>query len=155
MSWAKDKWPDTVPTHDWGPHSTVLLESSLGIAAVVVYNNYQPACSIDIHCASAGGKWLTRPFLAAVFRYPFEQLKVRRVTARIGADNPGAERFLRHLGFMHEGTIRKAWGPNTDLLVFGLLKDECRFLGDSCHRKAQLSNPARPQCSGIGADRIQ
>ena len=135
MEWAKHRWPDTLPNHDWGPHSTVLLENRLGITAVVVYNNYLPSCSIDIHCASAGERWLTRPFLAAVFAYPFEQLGVRRVTARIGADNPKAARFLRHLGFMHEGTIRKGWGPDTDLLIFGLLKDECRFLGEKCHRK--------------------
>lgn len=135
MEWAKGRWPDTLPDHDWGPFSTLLLESALGITAVVVYNNYLPTCSIDIHCASAGGRWLTRPFLAAVFRYPFEQLKVRRVTARIGADNPRARKFLDHLGFMHEGTIRKGWGPNIDLEIFGLLKDECRFLGDTCYRK--------------------
>lgn len=129
MEWAKTKWPETSTDVDWGPHNTIHMEKDGCITAVVVYNNYIRANSIDMHVVSSvAGKWLTRPFLATVFAYPFEQLGVRRVTARIGANNPKAEHFLRSLGFTHEGTIRKGWEPNIDLLIYGLLKEECRFL---------------------------
>jgi RimJ/RimL family protein N-acetyltransferase len=131
MAWAADKWPETAQGHDWGPHTTLHHENSSGITAVVVYNQYIPPTSIDIHVVASpdGRRWLTRPFLVAVFRYPFEQLGVRRVTARIGANNHKAKRFLESLGFTHEGTIRQGWEPGIDLLIFGLLKGECRFLG--------------------------
>jgi RimJ/RimL family protein N-acetyltransferase len=107
------------------------------ITAVVVYNNFIPTNSIDMHVAAVdGGRWLTRPFLAAVFRYPFEQLGVRRVTARIGANNLKARNFLVSLGFTHEGTIRQGWEADTDLLIFGLLKNECKFLGERFNGQA-------------------
>lgn len=147
MEWASSRWPQTASDHDWGPHVTLHLENDLGIRAVVVYNNYIPTNSADIHCAAVDGRWLTRPFLTAVFRYPFEQLKVRRVTARIGANNPKARKFLLHLGFKHEGTIRQGWEPDVDLLVFGLLKNECRFLGEKFLGKAVSPESPGP-CSG-------
>ena len=131
MAWAKDKWPDMAPDHDWGPFTTLHLERGLDITAVVVYNQYILATNIDIHVATLDrGRWLNRSFLHAVFAYPFEQLGVRRVTARIGANNPKARKFLESLGFTHEGTIRQGWEADVDLLVFGLLKNECRFLRD-------------------------
>ena len=135
MAWAANRWPETSEHHDWGPYTTIHLENEFGITAVVVYNCYQPKNSIDIHvCAAVAGRWLTRPFLAAVFQYPFEQLGVRRVTSRIGADNTKARGFLEALGFQHEGTIRKGWEPDVDLLIYGLLKEECRFLGQEYAR---------------------
>lgn len=147
MAWASTRWPDTAQGHDWGPHNTIHLERDGCITAVVVYNSYIRATSIDMHvAASVTGRWLTRPFLAATFKYPFEQLGVRRVTARIGANNPKAKSFLESLGFLHEGTIRKGWEPTVDLLIYGLLKEECRFLGSMCYRKTVSTGRAR-SCS--------
>lgn len=137
MTWASTRWPETAQSHDWGLHTTIHAENRFGITAVVVYNQYVPPTSIDMHVVSSldGRQWLTRPFLAAVFSYPFNQLGVRRVTARIGANNLKAKSFLVNLGFTHEGTIRKGWEPDIDLLVFGLLKEECRFLGPKYNGK--------------------
>ena len=137
MAWAASRWPETAQNHDWGPHNTIHMERGGCITAVVVYNNFIPTNSIDMHVAAVdGGRWLTRPFLAAVFRYPFEQLGVRRVTARIGANNLKARNFLVSLGFTHEGTIRQGWEADTDLLIFGLLKNECKFLGERFNGQA-------------------
>jgi RimJ/RimL family protein N-acetyltransferase len=156
MAWAADKWPETDDGHDWGPFTTLHMENAVGITAVVVYNSYIPKNSIDIHvCAAVAGRWLTRPFLAAVFRYPFEQLGVRRVTARIGANNPKAKKFLESLGFTHEGTIRKGWEPNIDLLVYGLLKEECRFLEPRYNGQTVSTRRARSGRNGKCTDAEQ
>lgn len=144
MAWAALRWPGTPQDHDWGPHNTIHLERDGCITAVVVYNSYIRATSIDMHvAASVTGRWLTRPFLAATFKYPFEQLGVRRVTARIGANNLKAKHFLESLGFLHEGTIRKGWEPDIDLLIYGLLKEECRFLGHAYNGKTVSTGRAR------------
>lgn len=128
LAWTAGKWPNSPRIPDFEPCTTIHLERHCTIQAVVVYNEYRSG-SIDMHiCAVPGRRWLTKPFLFACFDYPFNQLGCRRVTARIGANNPEARQFLESLGFTHEGTCREAWEPGLDLLIFGLLKAECRFL---------------------------
>lgn len=80
------------------------------------------------HIASDGSKtWLTREFLAVMFDYPFVQLKVNRITATIGSGNVASRRFVAHLGFGLETTLKGAH-PSGDLLVYRLWRQDCRFL---------------------------
>lgn len=93
------------------------------------YTRYHPVDSIDIHCASAAGtNWLNRPFLRAAFRYPFLELGVRRLGTLVTETNERSLRFVRHLGFVQEGIAREAGPDGADIICFGMLKRECRFL---------------------------
>lgn len=131
------------------------MENRGDIQAVVIYNNFT-SNSLDMHVASVGDrKWLSRPFLSAVFSYPFVQLGLGRVSAKIGANNSQAARFLRHLGFTHEGTHPEGWEKGIALLSFGLLKEQCRFLGDMCHRQIVSTTGTRSERNGGSADAIQ
>ena len=78
--------------------------------------------------AAVEGRWLIRPFLAAAFRIPFLEWEMRRVGASVAANNAKSMRFVEHLGFVQEGRIREGVGPNVDLLIYGMLKSECRYL---------------------------
>lgn len=71
---------------------------------------------------------MTREFLRVAFRYPFYQLKVRRVTGYVPASNADALRFDLHLGFVQEGLMREAMDTGEDVVVLGMLKRECRWL---------------------------
>lgn len=77
--------------------------------------------------AIAGSRWLTKSFLKAAFAYPFNQLKVNRVTGYVPAKNMAARRLDLHLGFKVEGVMRKALADD-DVIVMGMLREECRFL---------------------------
>jgi RimJ/RimL family protein N-acetyltransferase len=81
---------------------------------------------IEVHYTGERG-FLTRAFLRALARYVFVQLGCRRITGRIPSDRPLAARLGLKLGFTHEGTLRKAHN-GTDILIFGMLKEECRWL---------------------------
>jgi RimJ/RimL family protein N-acetyltransferase len=71
---------------------------------------------------------MTRSYLRAVFRYPFVQLGVRRVSGFVPASNAQAIRFNEHLGFKREGLMREAlW--DDDVIVFGMLRQECKYHG--------------------------
>ena len=94
----------------------------------VLYDNFIRGVNIDMHVASDGPYFLTRHFLGEVFRYPFEQLRVRRVTAKILAANTRSRRFNEHIGFVLEGICREAAPDGTDLCVYGMLARECRWL---------------------------
>ena len=60
--------------------------------------------------------------------YAFEVLQVEVVSARVFSGNRGSERVLEKLGFVKEGTLRRAvkgyGGIIYDDVVFSLLREE-------------------------------
>jgi RimJ/RimL family protein N-acetyltransferase len=109
-------------------YETIGLEQDGDLIAVVLYNIYSGA-DIAMHVAAVdGSRWMTRSYLRAVFRYPFVQLGVRRVSGFVPASNAQAIRFNEHLGFKREGLMREAlW--DDDVIVFGMLRQECKYHG--------------------------
>jgi hypothetical protein len=104
------------------------LEKDGELVAGVVFNEYS-GTSINIHVAAEPGKrWMNRDFLFRVFAYPFLQLHCRRVTGLVRVDNLPAQKFDEHLGFVREGLIRSACADGTDMILYGMLASECRFL---------------------------
>ena len=93
----------------------------------VVFNMYT-GTGICMHVAASEKGWLNREFLRTVFRYPFHQLGCRRVTGLVRTDNLTAQRFDERLGFKKEGVLRDADNDGCDLIVYGMLRDECRWL---------------------------
>lgn len=105
------------------------------LRAATVYTDFTYQ-SVSMHIASDGSKrWLTRLFLRESFAYPFEQLGVQRVTGLVAASNPDALRFDLHLGFQVEGRMRAAAQDGSDLLVLGMLRQECRHLKEEYGRQ--------------------
>jgi RimJ/RimL family protein N-acetyltransferase len=120
---------ERVGEESFGPGAAIGLEEDGNLIAGVVYNMYTEA-SICMHVAAKPGKrWMTRDFLFRVFAYPFLQLKCNRVTGLVRVDNIEARRFDEHLGFVQEGVIRKGATDGTDMILYGMLKEECRWLG--------------------------
>ena len=104
------------------------LEEDGELIAGVVFNWYTGA-SISMHVAAEPGRrWLNRDFLYRCFAYPFLQLNCNRVTGLVKVDNLDAQRFDEHLGFVKEGVIRQGADDKTDLILYGMLKSECRWL---------------------------
>lgn len=83
----------------------------------------------DVHAsvvATPGG--FTRKYLRAIFHYPFNQLGVNRITVTIKKSNEKSIRLAIRLGFTLEGLIRKGFHDGEDMLIFGLLREECVWL---------------------------
>ncbi|MGN1209800.1 MAG: GNAT family N-acetyltransferase [Duodenibacillus sp.] len=97
------------------------------LIAGVVYTMYT-GNGICMSVAGTGRKWLTREFLYVSFAYPFVQLGCSRVSGLVRVDNHDAQRFDEHLGFVKEGVIRKGDDDGTDLILYGMLKEDCRWL---------------------------
>lgn len=70
---------------------------------------------------------LTRLFLRGLFFYPFLQLHCERITVLIDDNNLKSIRLVEHVGFMREGCLRRA-RPGGDVYLYGLLKENCRWL---------------------------
>jgi RimJ/RimL family protein N-acetyltransferase len=107
-----------------------LLDDAGQLVAGVVYDNFI-RYSIDAHVAAEGKPW-TRFFLRECFRYPFGQLGVRRITAKVASWNLASQEFVERLGFQHEGTVRELMPDGSDCLVYGMLRRECRWISEEC-----------------------
>lgn len=94
------------------------------LVGVVVYTCASPT---NVVTSIVLEKPMTRRFLKAVFWYPFEQLKVRRITAMVEEWNVKSHSFCEHVGFRVEGRLRCAARDGGDVLMMGLLKEECRW----------------------------
>lgn len=129
---------DRTDEKEYCDYTAIGLEKDGELVAGVIFTNYTRA-AILMHVASDGSRsWMTPGFLAASFRYPFIQLGCRRVTGLVRADNTPAQHFDEHLGFRREGILREGTTDGCDLIVYGMLKSECRFLEErlraSLHR---------------------
>lgn len=73
------------------------------------------------------GSGLATEAAAAVLRYAFEPLDLRRVMARCRVDNAASERVMQKLGMTYEGTLREHMlvkGAFVTLKVYGILRPE-------------------------------
>lgn len=97
------------------------------ITGGVIYHEYRPDRMISMVAAGEPG-WLNRGKLRKFFSYPFDELGVKRINAVVDAANERAIEFNTKLGFVVEGRVREAMNNDSDAIIFGMLKKECRWL---------------------------
>lgn len=113
----------------WGQFTSIGLVRDGELIAGVIYNNWS-AANVCMHVAAMPGRmWLVPEYLYAIFDYPFNEHNLRRVTGIVPKKNAAARRLDEHVGFKLEGSLRHAL-PHDDLLVYGMLRRECRFITD-------------------------
>src|SRR5690625_3684921 len=98
------------------------------IVAGDLYQDYNGA-NVSAHIAGEGQNWLNKKFLSIIFDYPFNQLKVNRITGYVVSTNKAAQNLDEKLGFKREAILRDAH-PDGDLIIYAMHKDECRWLKD-------------------------
>lgn len=83
--------------------------------------------SVEVAFASEGARWLNRVNLWHLFSYPFDQLKVRRVSAIANASNFRSRKLIQTLGFSYEATLARC-APDGDQVMYRLFREDCRWL---------------------------
>lgn len=117
--YGSDKFPLDAP-------SIALLENGRIIGGVV-YTMYT-GNGIMMNVAGGYKGWINRAFLRAAFAYPFKQLGCTRVSGLVRADNYAAQQFDERLGFKREGLVRRGDDDGTDLIMYGMLREECKWI---------------------------
>lgn len=140
LRFVAERVGDVVGAREW--YEGISLERDGETLAAVVYT-LMTECDICMHVAARPGrKWLTHDFLRVAFRYPFVQLRLRRVSAFVPSTNRAALKLNLHLGFVREGCLRDA-SSDGDLIVLGMKRAECRWLGEADgHQKVSQSSRA-------------
>ncbi|MGB1373820.1 MAG: GNAT family N-acetyltransferase [Aequoribacter sp.] len=103
-----------------------LLDDDLNIIAVCGFEGFD---GVGIEGMIAGRPGNKR-FIKEVFKYVFDQLQVRRFTVRVSENNEAAYRFDLKLGFIEEGRLRQAGKDGEDIIILGMLRNECKWLSN-------------------------
>ena len=104
------------------------VRSDEGLHGVVVFDSFTTTgCWVSV-VSDGGRKWITRELIIRVFAYPFIQLDYPRLNSFVSVNNADAIRFNEHFGFQREGVLREAGEKGEDLIVYGMLRRECRWL---------------------------
>ena len=75
-----------------------------------------------------GARWQSRSFFQALAAFPFITAGCIRATSHIPENNAEAIAGAMHLGMQFEGRLRGAARDDGDILVFGLLRRDCRWV---------------------------
>lgn len=132
--WAGDR----IGIIDFGPSVAIGVLHEREIVAVAVFNQYRPP-NIEVTFVTnrdrhdRGAVREIRNSIGPLLRYPFNQLRCKRVTAITEATNQPARAFLCRLGFREEGYHRDAL-PSGDAVTYGMLrKDASRWIAEEDH----------------------
>lgn len=117
--YGRDRFPPNAP-------SIGLLENGR-IVGGVVYTMYT-GNGIMMNVAGGYKGWINRAFIRAAFAYPFKQLGCTRVSGLVRVDNFAAQKFDERLGFKREGLVRRGDDDGTDLIMYGMLREECKWI---------------------------
>ncbi len=118
----------------WTNYKAIGIERDDRIVAGVVYEGMS-SCDVNIHCAIDDPSAVNYAWMFTVFDYPFNQCKLARVTGLVPISNKKALEFdIDKVGFKVEGIVRKALPGGEDVVILGMLKDECKWIRRG-HRK--------------------
>ena len=86
-----------------------------------------PEIGFVIADTSARGKGYAKEAVSLLTNYVFSRFPTERISAFTDIENTPAQRLLESLGFLREGTLRRAMfrdGIWSDIVVYGILRDE-------------------------------
>jgi RimJ/RimL family protein N-acetyltransferase len=109
----------------------VYTQENVFVAGVVVSNFRKTDCEVSMAAETAN--WAKKGIMRLIFEYIFIQAGCIRCTCVVQnlPSTKRTRRFLEGIGFVLEGNLRLAYDGETDALVYGLLRRECRFLREN------------------------
>jgi RimJ/RimL family protein N-acetyltransferase len=119
------KWVECRLECELGPCITLGYEKEGKMLAVVAFHGFRKT-SAEITIATTSPRWGAKLFLKEIFGYGFSNWN--RLTALIAIDNEESIRLVERLGFIREGTLRQSSDDGRDMHLYGMLKQECRWI---------------------------
>ncbi len=111
-----------IPYH--GGYKGIVLFEDGYVKSGFLFENFNGA-NIDCHVA---GEKFTRQMIKFGFGYCFNQLKAKRMTAKISVENKKSLRFVERLGFEPEAVLKDYW-PSGDVLIMVMMRENCKWIG--------------------------
>lgn len=87
---------------------------------VVLYTNFSKT-NVDMHWHLP--KCLNRWLLGVIFKYPFDDLGLHRITGFVNSNNITLNKILPKLGFELEATVKDYYNLSEHMLIYMVAKD--------------------------------
>lgn len=97
------------------------------LVGAVLYEGWSGP-NIIMHVAGVDGHWISRELLEKAFTYPFKQLGCKRITAWLESSNLKSQRLIEHTGFTKEAVLEGAATDGSDVILYRMWKEDCRFI---------------------------
>ena len=97
------------------------------LVGVTVFDTHSPTTCF-FHLAAGERRWLTKEFIIVALSYPFLQCGYPRLSAMISENNRLSLRLARIGGWVEEGRMRRGGIEGEDIVMLGMLREECRWL---------------------------
>lgn len=111
----------------FGPCTALGVVRRGSLIGGVVFSTYR-GHDIQVHMAFDRPDWAFPGTLRQLYAYPFTQLGCIRMTAPIGRKNKRMRKLAEWLGFELEGVMRKGLSPSEDLMLYGQMAKNCRWI---------------------------
>lgn len=108
-------------------YTTIGVAINNRIAAVALYRNFREH-DVEVLLAADNPRWATKGNIRKFFSYPFDELGCKRLTAYCSRYNKRSRKLIEGLGFKLEGNMRRAYDGKIDLVVYGMLVGECKWI---------------------------
>jgi RimJ/RimL family protein N-acetyltransferase len=116
------EWATRTGGYHWSHlETTIGLERCGELVAAAGYTDYIAGASISGHIIIQGR--INRDFMRAILWYPFEQLKVQRLSGIAPAKNLAVQHFMEHIGLTYETTLARML-PDDDIRVYRIFREE-------------------------------
>ena len=113
---------------DWvGQNITMGIELDGELIAGIIFNNIRPNLDVWLTIYSTNRRWCNRRVLRAIFGLAFDEMGSRRVSLCVSKDNEAIKKLVEGLGFVREGLLRQYRDNGNDCIVYGMLKNECKW----------------------------
>lgn len=139
IAWAQERTPGGGFRDD---ARAIGLESGGVFIAVTVFDTFAPRDCVMSVAADTERAWLNQEYMRHVAAFPFIRCGFPRISTIVSELNTKAIRFNEHMGLKLEGRKRKAGLDGEDWLLYGLLREECRWLPKTL-QMPQKKAPAR------------
>ena len=141
-AYVASRVPHMDARHGFGPRDPItgrLPYVALGVCVrdrfaggVVLHSSHSVnGKKINIEMSAAfepGSGWATKATLRQLFAYPFVQNDYVRLTTITARSNKVARKGNVALGFKLEGVARKSIDGREDAMIYGMLREDCRFI---------------------------
>lgn len=138
--WAMERIPHMRGGSGFGPCQCIGFADDTGIKAVGVFHWFREKdADVELSLAADTPKWATRGNFRALMHYAFIQLGCRRISAHTARGNKRVRKFLEGTGFVQEGRLRFALNRREHVICYGMLREECRWLGKENEQRHTIS----------------
>lgn len=128
-AWAAKQLPWAQEPDSFGPCEAWGIIKDEQMVGAVIFNHHHPEIGdIEWNIVAPNTTWVGRDTLEVVFDYVFNQLKCVRMSVTLPKGAKKNREFLEKLGFIMEGTKRRGFPGGQNAILYGLLKEECKWL---------------------------